>query len=162
MPCRPSRQRPTNFRRNLAGWTCHGAMSPGRGSAASTCPRMASKAITSASSGPVLRLFHPEDDQAGHHSIGGDPYVAAVEFSDPMRAQVLVTYGNASQPDSPHFGDQLTLPAIAEMRPAWRPGRRSRRTWNRATSSDRRSGGRIVRRDLSASLVMKGFPGSGT
>jgi acyl-homoserine-lactone acylase len=52
--------------------------------------------------------------------FGGDTYVAAVEFSDPLQAQVLMTYGNASQPGSPHIGDQLPLSAKGEMRPAWR------------------------------------------
>jgi acyl-homoserine-lactone acylase len=43
-----------------------------------------------------------------------------VEFSQPVRAQVLTTYGNASQPNSPHIDDQLPLFARNEMRPAWR------------------------------------------
>jgi acyl-homoserine-lactone acylase len=53
-------------------------------------------------------------------SVGGDTYIAAVEFSQPVRAQVLTTYGNASQPGSPHIDDQLALFARNEMRPAWR------------------------------------------
>ncbi len=53
-------------------------------------------------------------------SVFGDTYIAAVEFSQPVRAQVLTTYGNASQPGSPHVGDQLELFARNEMRPAWR------------------------------------------
>ncbi len=51
---------------------------------------------------------------------GGDSYIAAVEFADPVRAQALVSYGNASQPDSPHAGDQLALAAKGELRPVWR------------------------------------------
>lgn len=51
---------------------------------------------------------------------GGDSYIAAVEFAVPVRAKVLVTYGNASQPGSPHIGDQLTLAARGELRPVWR------------------------------------------
>src|SRR5215218_8602265 len=35
---------------------------------------------------------------------GGDTYVAAVEFGDTARAQVIMTYGNATQPGSPHVG----------------------------------------------------------
>jgi acyl-homoserine-lactone acylase len=31
-----------------------------------------------------------------------------------------VTYGNASQPGSPHVGDQLVLAAKGELRPVWR------------------------------------------
>jgi len=53
-------------------------------------------------------------------SFGGDTYIAAIEFSQPVRAQVLTTYGNASQPNSPHIDDQLPLFARNEMRPAWR------------------------------------------
>jgi acyl-homoserine-lactone acylase len=53
-------------------------------------------------------------------AIGGDSYVAAVEFGDPVQARVLLTYGNASQPGSPHIGDQLALSAKGEMRGVWR------------------------------------------
>jgi acyl-homoserine-lactone acylase len=51
---------------------------------------------------------------------GGDSYVAAVEFGETVRAQVLLTYGNASQPGSPHVGDQLVLSANGKLRTAWR------------------------------------------
>ena len=51
---------------------------------------------------------------------GGDSFVAVVEFSEPVRARVLLGYGNASQPDSPHRGDQLELMARRELRPVWR------------------------------------------
>ena len=53
-------------------------------------------------------------------SVGGDTFIAAVEFGTPLRAQVLTTYGNATQPGSPHNGDQLALAARGELRPAWR------------------------------------------
>ena len=52
-------------------------------------------------------------------AIGGDTFIAAVEFAEPVRAAVLLTYGNASQPGSPHVGDQLPLYARDELRPAW-------------------------------------------
>ena len=53
-------------------------------------------------------------------AAGGDSYVAAVEFSSPVRAMVLLAPGNASQPDSPHQFDQLPLFARKQLRPAWR------------------------------------------
>jgi acyl-homoserine-lactone acylase len=52
--------------------------------------------------------------------VAGDAYIAAVEFGATARAQVLLTYGNASQPGSPHIGDQLPLAATGQLRPAWR------------------------------------------
>jgi len=53
-------------------------------------------------------------------SIQGDSYVAAIEFSNPVRAKVLTSYGNATQPMSPHRGDQLKLFARQELRSVWR------------------------------------------
>jgi acyl-homoserine-lactone acylase len=52
-------------------------------------------------------------------AIGGDTFIAVVEFAEPVRAAVLLTYGNASKPGSPHVGDQLVLYARDELRPAW-------------------------------------------
>lgn len=49
----------------------------------------------------------------------GDSFVAAVEFSTPIRARSLVTYGNSSQPGSPHRTDQLPLYARKELKPVW-------------------------------------------
>src|SRR6185295_11965634 len=51
---------------------------------------------------------------------GGDSYVAAIEFSTPVRAKALIGYGNSSQPGSPHRTDQLPLFARKELRPVWR------------------------------------------
>jgi acyl-homoserine-lactone acylase len=51
---------------------------------------------------------------------GGDSYVAAIEFSNPVRARALIAYGNSSQPGSPHRTDQLPLFARKELRPVWR------------------------------------------
>ncbi|NJL02072.1 MAG: acylase [Spirulinaceae cyanobacterium RM2_2_10] len=53
-------------------------------------------------------------------SAAGDTYIAALEFGEAVTARVLNTYGNASQPGSPHVGDQLALYARGELRPAWR------------------------------------------
>jgi acyl-homoserine-lactone acylase len=52
--------------------------------------------------------------------VAGDTYIAAVEFSQPIRAEALMTYGNATQLDSLHIADQLTLYAQGKLRPIWR------------------------------------------
>jgi acyl-homoserine-lactone acylase len=51
--------------------------------------------------------------------VGGDTFIAIVEFSNPIKAKVLLTYGNSSNPNSPHFGDQLGLTARKQWREPW-------------------------------------------
>ncbi len=53
-------------------------------------------------------------------AVHGDSYVAAVEFSQPVKAKALISYGNATQPHSLHVGDQLQLFARQKLRPVWR------------------------------------------
>jgi acyl-homoserine-lactone acylase len=42
-----------------------------------------------------------------------------VEFAKPMKAMVLLTYGESSQPGSKHMGDQLALLSKKQLRPVW-------------------------------------------
>ncbi len=63
-------------------------------------------------------FYEPAED-GRFVAVGGDTYVAAVEFADPVRARVLLSYGNATQPHSPHVYDQLELFARKELREAW-------------------------------------------
>jgi acyl-homoserine-lactone acylase len=58
--------------------------------------------------------------QGRFQQIAGDTYIAAIEFSKQVRAKVLLTYGNATQPGNPHVGDQLPLYARNELRSVWR------------------------------------------
>ncbi len=53
-------------------------------------------------------------------AIFGDSFIAAIAFSDPIQAKVLTVYGNASQPNSAHVGDQLPLYAKNQLRTPWR------------------------------------------
>ncbi len=55
-----------------------------------------------------------------YEAMGGDSYVAAIEFSNPVKAHAVLSYGNATQPGSAHIYDQLELVARKEMRPVWR------------------------------------------
>jgi acyl-homoserine-lactone acylase len=52
--------------------------------------------------------------------VEGDSYVATIEFSNPVKAMVLTSYGNATQPGSPRTGSQLKLFARKVLRPVWR------------------------------------------
>ncbi|MGB0560520.1 MAG: acylase [Spirulinaceae cyanobacterium] len=67
---------------------------------------------------PVLDAL--PNDNLEFTVLAGESYTAAIEFSDPIQAQVLLPYGNATQPGSPHRGDQLDLYLAGKMRPVWR------------------------------------------
>ena len=62
--------------------------------------------------------FRPDGD-ARFRAEGGDSFVALVEFSQPVRAMVLLSYGNSSQPGSPHRSDQIGLYSQKKLRRAW-------------------------------------------
>ncbi len=65
-------------------------------------------------------LWFGEMEQGRRRATGGDSYVALTEFTeDGPRAKAVLPYGNASQPNSPHRGDQLEMYAEKRMRPVW-------------------------------------------
>ncbi|MBW4506968.1 MAG: acylase [Scytonematopsis contorta HA4267-MV1] len=69
----------------------------------------------------IFRVVDFAPSQKNHfQSVGGDSYVAAIEFSKPVRAMALTSYGNATQPGSPHTVDQLPFFARKQLRPVWR------------------------------------------
>ncbi len=63
--------------------------------------------------------FAPRKDNR-FQAVAGDSFVAAIEFSNPVKAMALNSYGNATQPGSPHAGNQSQLFARKELRPVWR------------------------------------------
>lgn len=69
----------------------------------------------------VFRVTEYAADPDGkQRAFQGDSYVALVEFGKPVRAKAVLSYGNASDPSSPHDGDQLRLYAQKILRPVWR------------------------------------------
>lgn len=68
----------------------------------------------------VLRVAWPGGSNDTNMFVGGgDSWVGIIEFSDPIKAKVLLSYGNSSQKNSPHNGDQLELFSKKELRNAW-------------------------------------------
>jgi acyl-homoserine-lactone acylase len=68
----------------------------------------------------VVRVAWPgRADDTRMYVGGGDSWVGVIEFADSVRARVLLSYGNATQKDSPHNGDQLELFSRKELRDAW-------------------------------------------
>lgn len=64
--------------------------------------------------------YEPTGEGVTRAIVGGDSFVLALEFADPIRARAVLGYGNSSQPDSPHRTDQLELFSRKETRPVWR------------------------------------------
>ena len=65
----------------------------------------------------TMTLGTPIDGK--YYPAHGDTYVAAIEFSKPLKAKVLTSYGNATQPGSKHHSDQLQLLSDKKMRDIW-------------------------------------------
>ncbi|MDZ8094237.1 MAG: acylase [Nostoc sp. DedQUE05] len=63
--------------------------------------------------------FAPANDER-FQAVAGDSYVATIEFSQPVKAMALISYGNATQPGSPHITDQLPLFTRKQLRSVWR------------------------------------------
>jgi len=51
--------------------------------------------------------------------LHGETYISMIEFSKPMKAMGMLTYGESSQPGAKHMGDQLPLLSKEQMRPIW-------------------------------------------
>ena len=69
----------------------------------------------------IFRVInYRKDDDGREVATGGDSYVAAIEFTDPVRAMAVLAPGNATQHGSPHRTDQLRLFADKRLRPVWR------------------------------------------
>ena len=69
----------------------------------------------------VFRVLHGRPGADGRYEVfHGDTFIAALEFATPLKAKVLLTYGNTTDAASPHYGDQLALYARNELRDAWR------------------------------------------
>lgn len=53
------------------------------------------------------------------NSRAGETFVCAVEFGETVTAKAVLGYGNATQPNNPHVGDQLALMAEKKLREVW-------------------------------------------
>ena len=69
----------------------------------------------------AIRTVNPGPFVNGRaQGVSGDTYFAVIEFSNPVHAEALLSYGNWSKPGSPHVEDQMQLLSRKEMRPVWR------------------------------------------
>ena len=68
----------------------------------------------------AYRVIHYLKDRDGKMvARGGDSYVFAVEFSDPLRARSVTAYSQSGVPGAPHHDDQTALFANREWKDVW-------------------------------------------
>ncbi len=68
----------------------------------------------------VFRVLWPSRrDGTKVYASGGDSWVGVIEFGEKIKAKVLLSYGNSSEEDSPHNGDQLEHFSNQKLRDAW-------------------------------------------
>lgn len=62
-------------------------------------------------------LWFEEDEMDGKQRVrGGDGWVFAVEFGQPLKAYSVLAYGQTDNPDSPHHTDQVELFTRGKMK----------------------------------------------
>lgn len=66
----------------------------------------------------IFGIFRVATGGSNQPVAQGDSWVGVIEFGDRIKANVLLSYGNASQSGSPHRGDQLKLFSEKKLRPA--------------------------------------------
>lgn len=64
-------------------------------------------------------FFKLNEDNNRVYANHGDTFVAIVEFADTIRAEVLLSYGNATQPGNRFVGDQLKTLSKNKLRSAF-------------------------------------------
>ncbi len=63
-------------------------------------------------------MYYSDGENNTKNAIAGDTYIAVIEFGKEVRADVLLGYGNSTQPGNKHFGDQLKMMSEKKLRPA--------------------------------------------
>lgn len=61
-------------------------------------------------------IYFREDTDEKNRAIAGETFVAVVEFGENLKANVILSYGNSSQPGNRHCGDQLDMLSLKKLR----------------------------------------------
>ena len=59
------------------------------------------------------------DEEGKFYGNFGDTFVLVLEMGEEINAKGLLTYGNSSNPDNKHYGDQLDMFSNNELRNIW-------------------------------------------
>ena len=67
--------------------------------------------------GCFRHLAFDTDEDGMRRAYSGDAWIIAVEFDTPPRAFSVLVFGQTGDPDSPHYRDQASMFARAELKP---------------------------------------------
>ena len=65
----------------------------------------------------VFGKFGPDGTR---DALSGETWISAVEFTTPLKAEGLMSYGNSTQPGTKHRSDQVALLGQRKLRTLWR------------------------------------------
>ena len=64
-------------------------------------------------------VFGPFGQNGARDAISGETWISMVEFTTPLRAEGLMSYGNSTQPGTKHRSDQVALLGERKLRTLW-------------------------------------------
>jgi len=64
-------------------------------------------------------VFGPFGQDGARDAISGETWISMVEFTTPLRAEGLMSYGNSTQPGTKHRSDQVALLGERKLRTLW-------------------------------------------
>jgi acyl-homoserine-lactone acylase len=62
-------------------------------------------------------IWYKDDPDGKREAVGGDGWILAMEFGDPVRAYSVLAYGESDRNDSAHHDDQAEMFARGELKP---------------------------------------------
>jgi acyl-homoserine-lactone acylase len=64
-------------------------------------------------------IFGRFDKEGIRDAVSGETWISMVEFTTPLKAEGLMTYGNSTQPGTKHRSDQVALLGERKLRTLW-------------------------------------------
>ena len=66
----------------------------------------------------IMMSTRPSEEKVTYANFG-DTFVLVLEMGEQITAKGLLTYGNSSDPENEHYGDQLEMFSKNELRNIW-------------------------------------------
>jgi acyl-homoserine-lactone acylase len=64
-------------------------------------------------------IFGPYGKDGTRNAVSGETWISMVEFTTPLKAEGLMSYGDSTQPGTKHRSDQVELLSERKLRTLW-------------------------------------------